>query len=136
MSGMIQEFVDRFMVRKAQLAEDLRAKEVYVSYEELVKLVVTSISEVSDYRGPDPERVHVIDDGDYQGTALFIIGAKGYQPSTYWSVYVGYGSCSGCDSLQSLQDEWRYGDKDEATRQIMLMALHIVQSIRVVGDPE
>ena len=76
MSGMIQEFVDRFMAGKAQLAEDLRAKEVYVSYEELVTAVVKLISEESDYRGPDPERVHVIDDGDYQGTKLFIIGAK------------------------------------------------------------
>ena len=43
------------------------------------------------YGGPGLERIHRIDDGDYQGTLVFVIGGKGYQLSTYWYVKVSYG---------------------------------------------
>ena len=49
----------------------------------------------------DIGNLHEIDDGDYQGTLLYIIPKKTYQPS-YWeyvATYVYYGSCSGCDTL-------------------------------------
>lgn len=46
-----------------------------------------------------------IDDGDYQGTLLFLIPFDTYQPgeNEYLMTYIGYGSCSGCDVLQGLQ---------------------------------
>lgn len=54
-----------------------------------------------------------IDDGDCQGTLLYLIPKNTYQPSEYeyLMTYVNYGSCSGCDTLQAIQD---YG-KDEIT---------------------
>lgn len=46
-----------------------------------------------------------IDDGDYQGTLVYLIPFDTYQPSEcdYLMTYVGYGSCSGCDTLQAIQ---------------------------------
>lgn len=46
-----------------------------------------------------------VDDGDYQGTLLFVIPFNRWQPSEgeYLMTYVGYGSCSGCDTLQAIQ---------------------------------
>lgn len=57
----------------------------------------------------DAENITVVDNGDYQGTQLFLIPKDTYQPSEYeyLMTYVGYGSCSGCDALQAIQD-YRY----------------------------
>lgn len=54
----------------------------------------------------DVEQITEIDNGDYQGTLLFLIPFETYQPSEYdyLMTYVGYGSCSGCDTLQAIQD--------------------------------
>lgn len=66
----------------------------------VVEMLAAAIDECD---APHPERIHQIDDGDYQGTLIFVIGAGGYQPSRYWYVKVGYGSCSGCDTLQAIR---------------------------------
>lgn len=59
----------------------------------------------------DAGKITVIDNGDYQGTLLFLIPKDTYQPSEYeyLMTYIGYGSCSCCDYLQSIQP-W---DNDE-----------------------
>lgn len=83
------------------------------SYKHLVKLVVEYIFNDSDedcnWREWDSEKITQIDDGDYQGTLLFLIPQKTYQPCEveYLMTYSGYGSCSGCDTLQSIQC-WHY----------------------------
>lgn len=53
----------------------------------------------------DTGKIHEIDDGGYQGTLLFVIPFDSYQPNEYEYLitYVGYGSCSGCDTLQAIQ---------------------------------
>ena len=53
----------------------------------------------------DLEKITEIDNGDYQGTLLFLIPFDTYQPFEYeyLMTFVGYGSCSGCDTLQSIQ---------------------------------
>lgn len=53
----------------------------------------------------DIDKIHEIDDGDYQGTLLYLIPFETYQPSEmeYLMTYVGYGSCSGCDALQAIK---------------------------------
>ncbi len=82
------------------------------------------------YDSMDPERIHRIDDGDYQGTLVFVIGASGYQPSTYWYVTVGYGSCSGCDTLEAIRF---YGDDPPTSQQVTdyaTLAPHIVEGLR------
>lgn len=127
---MIQLFVDRFIANKPQL-EALFTKAHPEDYKSLVAAVVTIISS-DDYGDLDFERVHQIDDGDYQGTLLFVIAAKGYQPSNYWAVKVSYGSCSGCDTLQDIRD---YSDDPPTKEQVdkyMTLALHIVQELKEI----
>lgn len=79
-------------------------------YEYLVRLVVKhilngDIDESSEYGQWDDTKITIVDNGDYQGTLLFIIPQKTYQPQEfeYLMTYVDYGSCSGCDTLQSIQ---------------------------------
>ena len=46
-----------------------------------------------------------IDNGDYQGTLLYLVPFDTYQPNEheYLMTYIGYGSCSCCDTLQGLE---------------------------------
>ena len=133
---MIQAFVDRFMAHREGLAEGLRHTPPE-HYTDLVRRVVTIISGGDDYESlPDPERIHQIDDGDYQGTLVYVIGETGYQPSTYWYVRIGYGSCSGCDTFQEIQD-YRSGPlTPQQVEDYMTLMLHIVQGLKQMGEVE
>jgi hypothetical protein len=134
---MIQEFVDRYMAKKDLLAATFTKHPG--DYKELVKNVISVITDEDDWGqyNPDPERIHEIDDGDYQGTYVYVIAAKGYQPSNYWYVKVSYGSCSGCDTLQSIQygpSDWDNDrPSDEQIKDYMTLALHIVQGLKEMG---
>ena len=106
-------------------------------YKEVVRSVVEMLADASDdYDKLDPERIHEINDGDYQGTLVYVIGGSGYQPSRYWYVRVGYGSCSGCDTLQSISGYSDESPNDRQVSQYMTLALHIVQGLREMGDSE
>lgn len=102
-------------------------------YVDIVKAVVEAVT-TDEYNDIDPERIHTIDDGDYQGTLLFVIAAKGYQPSDYWAVFVSYGSCSGCDTLQAIRDYENDTPTEDQVSQYMTLALHIVQGLKKIGD--
>lgn len=125
---MIPEFVQRFDASRNALADRFRSERPS-EYSAIVKMVVEALASNADRHEPDPERIHEIDDGDYQGTLVYIIGAKGYQPSDYWSVFVSYGSCSGCDTLQSVLYDNTDGS-DEQVAEYMMLALHIVQGMK------
>lgn len=126
---MIQELVDRFNAAKDQVRAKFAAKHPD-SYKDVVRIVIDAVAAKAD--GPDPERIHEIDDGEYQGTLLYMIAARGYQPYDYYYVRVSYGSCSGCDTLQAIHD---YGDEPPNESQVsdyMTLALHVVQGIGVL----
>lgn len=129
---MIQTFVDKFMASKARLRERF-ATERPDSYQDLVKRVVEVLHDDEDYNSIDPSRITTIDHGHYQGTLVFVIGASGYQPYDYWYVKIGYGSCSGCDTLQSIQ-EWGDTISEKEVDGYMTLALHIVQGLKKMGD--
>lgn len=127
---MIQLYVDRFMANKSQL-EAVLAKKHPNDYKELVIEVVKAISS-NDYDDLDAERIHEINDGNYQGTLLYVIATTGYRPDKYWTMKVSYGSCSGCDTLQNIHE---YSDDPPTKDQIeayMTLALHIVQGLKEV----
>jgi hypothetical protein len=127
---MIQAFVDRFIDAQDGLFVDSHPG----SYGALVQTVVETISD-GDYGSPDPNRIHEIDDGDYQGTLVFVIADNGYQPNTYWIAKVGYGSCSGCDTLQAIRDSGSWTDEKPSESQAsdyQTLALHIVQYLKEV----
>lgn len=126
---MIQRFVDRFMAGEEKLKARFAEKHPD-DYKDVVRAVVETISDEDEHGDPDPERIHEIDDGHYQGTLVYVIGAKGYQPWDYWYVRGGYGSCSGCDTLQAISG---YSDDPPTPEQIndyWTLALHIVQGLR------
>lgn len=68
-----------------------------------VKVILNDNNDDGDWNA---DRITEIDDGDYQGTLIFLIPKDCYQPeeSEYLMTYVGYGSCSVCDTLQSIQE--------------------------------
>ena len=140
---MIEKFTKRWFERKDSVQEKFEAK-LPSSYSDIVVAVVEMLNDEDEYETPDPARVHEIDDGDYQGTLLYVIGAANYQPNTYWYVKVGYGSCTACDTLQAITSgEWgleteeeKQAWKKEAVDQLMTLALHIVQGLKKMGDDE
>lgn len=128
---MIREFTDKFVASEQAVKAKLAEKHPG-SYEDIVKLVIEAINPEQEYDAPDFDRIHQIDDGDYQGTLVFVIAAVGYQPSDYWCVFIGYGSCSGCDTLQSIND---YSDALPTAGQIndyWTLALHVAQRLKAM----
>jgi len=126
---MIKEFVEKWEDGKPAVEQKFRQSHPD-TYEDIVKTVIEVLGAGEDYDVPDPDRIHVITDGDYQGTLLFIIGAKGYQPHDYWAVKVYYGSCSGCDTLQGIRDYEDDPPNPEQVKDYMTLALHIVQELK------
>lgn len=132
---MIQPYVDKLIASKDALVAEFR-KARPDSYDALVNRLVALLANEDDFDSPDPTRVHIIDDGHYQGTRLYIIGSNDYQPSRYWSIFVSYGSCSGCDTFEAIGG---YSDdevtEEEASEYYTLM-LHMVQSMRQLNDAD
>lgn len=131
---MIQKFIDAFMEGKDTLKDAYSLKHP-ADYAQIVSDVVKLLDRAGEDRDvPDPDRITCIDHGDYQGTLLFIVGAKGYQPSRYWSVFVNYGSCSGCDTLEAIRNYSYEAPKPRQVDAYMTLALHIVQGIKQLDN--
>lgn len=130
---MIAEFVDLFMAAKPQL-ESLFLQGHPKDYTDIVAAVITVLNNNKSHNAPDPKRIHLIDDGQYQGTLVYVIAESGYQPDTYWYVKVGYGSCSGCDTLEHILSQFYGKPTKDQVDQYMTLALHIVQGLKKMGD--
>ncbi len=104
------------------------------NYIDIVKMTFDVIynSNEQDYGSKlDIEQITQIDNGDYQGTLLYLIPFDTYQPSEYeyLMTYVDYGSCSGCDTLMAIQ-AYGYSEEflnDRQVKEFMQLALHIIQ---------
>ena len=129
---MDKKFVERFNENKGQL-EEFFSKEHPVHYGDIVKAVVEAIRGGNEYDSPNPERIHEINDGDYQGTLVYVIGEGGYQPDDYWYVKVYYGSCSGCDTLEAIRGYKDGPPTEDQVEDYMTLALHIVQGLKKMG---
>ena len=133
---MIQIFIDAWNERKNELEEYFKTTPMdkYDSYEDLVKLVFEKVVNPEmpiDYLTYDIDRMTVIDDGHYRGTLLFLIPRKTYQPSVdeyiYTSVY--YGTCSACDTLQSITGYCYDGLPSEVqVADYMILCLHLLEN--------
>lgn len=134
---MIKFCLQKWEENKQLLEEELRTRTDLndCCYLDLVKLVVKYIFNggrdvegfCDDY---DPNHITEIDNGDYQGTLLFLIPTMTYQPceSEYLMTYVGYGSCSGCDTLQAIQDWSEKVLTDKQVKDFMNLCKDIVQN--------
>lgn len=130
---MIEEFTKRWFENMHSVREQFAAKRPD-GYIDIVKAVITAVRG-DKYGSPDPERIHQIDDGHYQGTLVFVIAGGGYQPSRYWYCRINYGSCSVCDTLQALQG-WGDVIEEREVTETMTLALHVVQQLREMGGEE
>jgi hypothetical protein len=134
---MIQEFVKRFDARRGEVQAAFQAKHPD-NYGDVVKIVVNALRDngrFDDSESPDPGRITEIDHGDYQGTLLYVVAAKGYQPDRYWYVKVAYGSCSSCDTLQGIRTGL-FDDPptDGEVEQYMALAVHVLQGLKKMAD--
>jgi hypothetical protein len=127
---MIQKYVDRYMAKLGEMEEFFR-KEHPKDYKAIVTKVMELVHE--DYEDPNPKVIHEIDDGEYQGTLLFLIAEDAYQPSEYYYVMVSYGSCSGCDTLEAIRSYDGNPPNDEQVKDYMALALHIIQKMKKIG---
>jgi hypothetical protein len=140
---MITEIIQKWEENKLKLEEYFKTtkQEEYQSYETIVRKIFEICINVLDskYDNFNLEKLHVIDDGNYQGTQLFIIPKETYQPSAedYLVTDTYYGSCSGCDTLQGICN---YRDEvvpnDEQLKEYMTLALHLVQKLHWLSSGE
>jgi len=134
---MIKDFVDAWNERSHTLKRKFEIGHPY-RYKTIVEWVVQMLNPDDEYGLPDRERIVEIDQGDYQGTLVYLIPEKYYQPKEYWYVRVSYGSCSVCDTMEHIRELNTESDTptEEQVKQYMTLALHIVQRIKKMDDKE
>lgn len=145
---MIKEFVQAWDKYKGNLEEYIRTHEQseYDSYDILVRLLFVKV--INPWMTDNYEEefaisdgdIYVIDDGDYQGTRIFILHKDTYQPWASDYVYTNtyYGSCSGCDTLLAISG---YDDglpNEGQVKDYMTLCLHLLQRCNYMnsGDNE
>lgn len=140
---MINEFVTAWDVNKKNLEEYFRTtpQEKYSTYDDLVKLlfdIVINPTRVGCYGRFDTKNILKIDDGDYQGTLIFILHLDTYQPSVGEYVYtsVDYGSCSGCDTLLGISEYIDGIPNEQQVSDYMRLCLHLFQQCKYMGSYE
>lgn len=135
---MIAELVKQWEENKHKLEEYFKTtkQDEYDSYETIVKKIFElCLPEADNYSGWNLDRITVIDDGHYQGTQIFIIPKNVYQPSIedYVITDTYYGSCSGCDTLQSINGYGYDLPDDNQVKEYMTLSLHLVQKLKRLG---
>lgn len=129
---MLTSWTTPFVEGKAEFVAWLSEQED-LTYETLLRRAIEIICERVEFgygKAPDPDRIHAIDDGAYQGTLIFVVGASGYQPTHYWATQVSYGSCSGCDALVAALG---YGESRNY-QALYTLTLHMLQSMRPISE--
>lgn len=115
---MIKYAVDKWNKNKELLEKEIK-NDVAINmcgYDYIARLVIRYIlNDGERNKDWDEDKITTIDNGEYQGTLLYLIPTMGYQPceSEYLMTWIGYGSCSVCDTLQSIQSDSLFNDEDD-----------------------
>lgn len=139
---MIQKYIDKFQKNKDKLSAYLMAtpQGEYDSYKKLLIKTIELCLNDSElyYNNFDIDKITVIDDGDYQGSLLFLIPLDTYQPAEYdyITTYVGYGSCSGCDTLLSISGYDTDYPSNEQLKAYLLLCLHMIEHMEWFREAE
>lgn len=135
---MIKEFARAWEVNNKKLLRYWNGKEVSF-YEDIVKPLITIVinpylkEHTAEHIGLDVDNITIIDDGDYQGSQIFIFPKDTYQPDTsdYYFTYADYGSCSCCDTLERINSFERGLERD---KEYNTLALHLLQRFRLLNE--
>jgi len=142
---MIKEFVQAWNKNNSLLLREFE-KEGPNSYAEIVKKLITIVlnpyledSEDVGYnmnQGIDIDKMTIIDNEDYQGTAIYIMPYNTCQPEVRDYVMTNnyYGSCSECDTFQAIY----YGEdsKLKAAKDYHDLALHLLQKFKPLTESD
>lgn len=133
---MIQEFVKRFDEKRddirAELGNLLDKKGWELEYDDIVRTVLEAVNGSLRTRDlMDLDSIHRIGGDDYQGTMAFVISSGCGFGDDFWYVRIAYGSCSVCDMLQAIIDDYKLDDyKEQALNDLFTLALHVVQRLK------
>ncbi len=153
---MIKEFINAWNRNKHVLAGYFKThnQSEYDSYEKIVKLIFDMVinpdiminygeygyfeSKFDISPAFDTDDILVIDNGNYQGTKIFVLHRKVSLPYLEDYIYTNtyYGSCSGCDTLMEIN---RYGEglpSEEQIKKYMTLCLHLMEKCKFIGEEE
>lgn len=148
---MIQEFVKAWDENNQELLK-LFEDETPTSYQDIVEKLIEIV--LNPYiendknnicfplnQGLDISKMTVIDDGEYQGTTIYIIPCDVFQPDLdeYYITNNYYGSCLGCDIFETIRSNYNLWDKESedtigAAKAFHTLALHLLQSFKCLGE--
>lgn len=137
---MIQEVIKQWDKNKHKLENYFRTtkqEEYSHSYKSILqKIIELVVTEKDEYNKYDANKITVVDDGDYQGTKIFLIPTDTYQPSIedYLITHTYYGSCSGCDTLNGISSYDDDFPTEDQVKDYMTLALHLVQRMKRITD--
>lgn len=133
---MNADFVKSWDKHKNELENYFRTTQQcdYDSYEKLVVALLNKVINVDlKWSSFNTEKICEIDDGDYQGTLLFLAPENCYQPNAYFYTKVWYGSCTVCDTLQHIQSENPGGyPTDDQVKDYMSLCLNMLQQADII----
>lgn len=137
---MIHEYIDAFRENKRQFEKWVESIEEEITYIDILRQVINlclNPKYVDTLYELDEDKITEIDNGDYQGTLIYLIPRNCYQPmaSDYVYTSVFYGSCSGCDALLAAQD-WDYCNIKYNVDMVTTIALHLVENMKWLEDWE
>lgn len=121
---MIAELVDAYDEARGEILDHLLTLSQYEinSHAELLRILIEHIPYL------DGAKIEEFGHDDHQGSALLVVQRNSW--GGFYVVAVDYGSCSYCDTIQSIQTE------DDAGKRADLFAteiLHLVQGLQRVG---
>lgn len=133
---MIKEFIDQWWKHKDNMERYFKSipKIRAIDYEDIVKALIGNVLNCEEelVRYKISTDIHVIDDGEYQGTQIFVVHNDTYQPDVddYFFTHNYYGSCSGCDTLQSITQYQPKPATDEQVKELMKLAFDLLRNFK------
>lgn len=139
---MIKEIIKKWEENKLKLEEYFKTtkQEEYQSYEAIVRKIFelcinTFNNENNNF---NLKRLHIIDNGHYKGTQIFIIPKNRYRPEAkdYLVTDTYYGFCTGCDTLKGICQYSNDIPNNEQLKKYMILASHLVQKLHWLSNEE
>lgn len=132
---MIKEFVAQWWMYHQNMEQYFKSiPEISdIDYEDIVRALVENVLNcgVEEWYKISTD-IHVIDDGQWQGTQIFVVHRDTYHPSVddYFFADNYYGSCSGCDTLMHITKHKEEPATDEQVKELMQLAFDMLRNFK------